>query len=67
MNVKIVLSHKSLVNTRVIIKMGIYSQWKTRREWQKVFGVKSANRHHNNDIKDAIRAYRDICNYKIIL
>lgn len=67
MNVTITMTHKSYVNTRVILKMNIYTLWKTRRNWQKVFGREKANRFCNTEIREAIQAYREILNYTISL
>jgi hypothetical protein len=61
------MTHKSYVNTRVILKMNIYTLWKTRRNWQEVLGREKANRFCNTEIREAIQAYREILNYTISL
>lgn len=66
MKVSVTLPHNSLVNIRVILKMNINYLWKTRRNWQELFGNERANRLCNNDIRETIHAYRDICDYTIL-
>lgn len=58
MNVTITTPHKNYVNARVILKMNIFSLWKTRRNWQKLFGLEKANHFCNNEIREAIETYR---------
>jgi hypothetical protein len=38
--------------------MNIFSLWKTRRNWQKLFGLEKANHFCNNEIREAIETYR---------
>lgn len=65
MNINITIPHKSFITIRVALKMNIIGQWKDRRKMQKI-GVLCANRWFNNDIREAIEAYRSMSDWNIV-
>ncbi len=60
------VSASSIVNIRVCLKQHICELWRFRNKWKKTFGHKNLG-IHNYNVRDAIRAYRDMKNAKFVI